>query len=269
MKPFERNVSNKFGAPMGRRSDEIPAGARVQLAKVPMVDGDYDAGGAYWGGGTVPLWCAWTDEGLAAYERASSRTAAREKFAGLVFEAEDLRAAVVRGVAEMMWAVGWADHAEQHGCASLGGCEITSVMPEIPAGVKDSAEDIVFGIELANEKTIAEILRMAAVADCGEGQAESTLTHWAEDFAERFGNDLEHMTEGSGVSWFDDHARFELKVPSVENNTQFLAQDLCKEDGRPACKRCGVYGDSSDVKCGNCGKNPRRAAPKRKGNAHV
>lgn len=76
MKPFEVNVSSKYGAPMGRRS--YPGlGGKVHLQRVPFVDGDYDPGGAYWGAGSLPLWCAWNDEEGAIYLRAPSREAAK------------------------------------------------------------------------------------------------------------------------------------------------------------------------------------------------
>ena len=84
MKPFEVNVSSPYGAPMGRRSDPIEG--KVHLQRVPFVDGDYDKGGAYWGGGrdTPPLWCAWNEEG-AAYQRAKSREDAKALFPGCSF----------------------------------------------------------------------------------------------------------------------------------------------------------------------------------------
>ncbi len=75
MKPFESNVSSKYGAPMGRRSDSLSG--KVRLQRVPFVDGDYDPGGAYWG--YVPgngLWCAWNAEGE-RYLRAPTREAAK------------------------------------------------------------------------------------------------------------------------------------------------------------------------------------------------
>lgn len=81
-KPFEESVSCKFGSPMGRGPYTQPTG-RVHLQRVPMVDGDYDKGGAYWGGGT-PLYCAWNDEG-AAYVRAHSRAEAKRMFPGCTF----------------------------------------------------------------------------------------------------------------------------------------------------------------------------------------
>ena len=95
MKPFERNVSSKYGAPHGRRSDPLnEVVGKVHLQRVPFVDGDYDPGGAYWGGGpgTLPLFCAWGDNGLIEVEhyiRAHDRHEAKDsllaRFPGLKF----------------------------------------------------------------------------------------------------------------------------------------------------------------------------------------
>lgn len=47
------NLSTKFGAPMGRSNvGEKPSDKKVFDCKVPMVDGAYDKGGAYWGMGS-------------------------------------------------------------------------------------------------------------------------------------------------------------------------------------------------------------------------
>lgn len=46
------NVNCKYGAPMGRRSDDpiyLPKNTRVFDRKVPLDSGAYDKGGAYWG----------------------------------------------------------------------------------------------------------------------------------------------------------------------------------------------------------------------------
>lgn len=57
MKQFE-DVSAKHGAPMGR-PNVVQAGDIVHVFEVEMVDGDYDDGGAYWGGPpSDPLFCA-------------------------------------------------------------------------------------------------------------------------------------------------------------------------------------------------------------------
>lgn len=75
--PFYENVSSKYGAPMGRRSDllqNFDYANRLHMRRVPMVDGDYDPGGAYWGGGrgVDTLWCVWDDEGNVHYSRGSA-----------------------------------------------------------------------------------------------------------------------------------------------------------------------------------------------------
>lgn len=76
-KPFEVNVSSKFGAPLGRHSDPNIEG-KVHLQKVKFYDGDYDKGGAYWGSGGGSLYCAFNEES-AYYVRAHSRASAKEK----------------------------------------------------------------------------------------------------------------------------------------------------------------------------------------------
>lgn len=57
MKPALPHLNCRYGAPMGR-PDTIPAWVMNPKAEAPvlhlrqfrMVDGDYDTGGAYWGG---------------------------------------------------------------------------------------------------------------------------------------------------------------------------------------------------------------------------
>jgi hypothetical protein len=91
MKPFEINVSSPRGAPMGRHSVDLAVlqerawGRKVRLQRVPFVDGDYDPGGAYWGGyPSPPLYCAW-DGDDALYLRARSREDAKAQLPGLRF----------------------------------------------------------------------------------------------------------------------------------------------------------------------------------------
>ena len=50
----------------------------MYLQRVRFIDGDYDLGGAYWGGGGDPLFCAWA-EGVDArvFVRAKDRTLAK------------------------------------------------------------------------------------------------------------------------------------------------------------------------------------------------
>lgn len=68
------NVSNYYGAPMGRHSapDLDTTRGTVQLFKVKLDSGGYDDGGAYWGHGG-PLYCARDRHGDIQTVRAGSR----------------------------------------------------------------------------------------------------------------------------------------------------------------------------------------------------
>ncbi len=68
------------GSDMGRR-DIMPADLRqpikLQMERLRWVDGDYDQGGAYWGGGNGDdIYCAFTEE-VRIYVRAVSREHAK------------------------------------------------------------------------------------------------------------------------------------------------------------------------------------------------
>ena len=68
MKLILENACSKYGASMGRRNrlpGDVTARIRLHLARLPLVDGDYDRGGAYWGGGPTPsggMWAAWGED---------------------------------------------------------------------------------------------------------------------------------------------------------------------------------------------------------------
>lgn len=80
--PFYVNAGSEYGAPMGRGSDspeDFPRGVPLHIQMIPFMDGDYDPGGAYWGGGE-PIYCVWDDEGHECYRRAWSRADAEAHF---------------------------------------------------------------------------------------------------------------------------------------------------------------------------------------------
>lgn len=82
MKHKLSNVSCRYGSPMGRRNT-VPEGTepvKVHLEKMALVDGDYDQGGAYWGGGGDPMWVAWAND-FEVFVRASNRHAAKRSVA--------------------------------------------------------------------------------------------------------------------------------------------------------------------------------------------
>lgn len=74
--PYTLEVASPRGAPYGRPSvvTDTNAPHTLRLRRVPLVDGDYDPGGAYWGG-PGPIWCAWNDTEMTTC-RAATRAAA-------------------------------------------------------------------------------------------------------------------------------------------------------------------------------------------------
>ena len=78
------NVSSVRGAPMGRLAwgliEHRERPMMMYLQRVRLVDGGYDLGGAYWGGGGEPLFCAWAEDIEArVFVRAKDRRAAKLK----------------------------------------------------------------------------------------------------------------------------------------------------------------------------------------------
>ena len=62
----------------------------MHLQRVRFIDGDYDLGGAYWGGGGEPLFCAWAEDIEArvfvrAKDRALAKRAVKEYFPNAKF----------------------------------------------------------------------------------------------------------------------------------------------------------------------------------------
>ena len=76
------NASSVRGAPMGRAdwglAEHRERHMVMNLQRVKLIDGDYDLGGAYWGGGGDPLFCAWAEDDEArVFVRAKDRGAAK------------------------------------------------------------------------------------------------------------------------------------------------------------------------------------------------
>ena len=217
-KPFERDVASRAGAPMGRQSDPVEDfSGPVHLERVPMVDGDYDAGGAYWGGGK-PVYCVWDDEGHASYFRArDSNEARRELPAGWVIapvtksakkrgkatSAEEVE--ILSGLARGPWAEYWAREQEEAG-ESLSGVDVYDAAPPTPESAEKWARALWVRISSANGGASLEQLYQAAV---GAGFARDR---------ESFGSSLGLQATGVGVSWDDDisGAEIEIEVPSSE-----------------------------------------------------
>lgn len=131
------------------------------------------------------------------------------------------------GMAQIVWGLSWADHVEEHGCANLSGIEITSVMPEIPEEVYLFCERVLGMYQALNGREEQSLLWMALEAD---GINPETLPkNKYNEYEERFGECLAFMALGHGVSWFDDHKEFDLKIPDVEaSEFMILAEEQCE-----------------------------------------
>ena len=74
-------VTEREARPWGARSD-LPGehhGNASHVRRVPL-DGDYDPGGTYWGGGGQPLFLVWDDEDRVCYLRAADLDGAKAQF---------------------------------------------------------------------------------------------------------------------------------------------------------------------------------------------
>lgn len=86
-------VGSQYGSPMGRASTSDNPAATVILFRVKFVDGDYDVGGVYWGGGDPPLYAAIGEDFRYFLRSESLETARREllgEFPSLTIEAGEL-----------------------------------------------------------------------------------------------------------------------------------------------------------------------------------
>lgn len=137
---------------------------------------------------------------------------------------------ILIGVAQILWGLSWADHADEHGCVNLSGKKIEHEMPEIPDEAWLMSARLVGMIEQANERSVYCLYADAVRADTGQDEH----VDFDSDDAERFGNCLAYQALGHGVSWFDDHAEFPLETPSFEaTDLRVLADEQCDLPGDP------------------------------------
>jgi len=107
-----------------------------------------------------------------------------------------------------------ADAFESHDFkgASFSGQELTEIAPPTPQYALYEAAGLLARLEVANGAGLAAILAKAGEAD----DLRNTIGQFMQADASAFGSDIALQAVGHGVSWFDDHAKFELKVPSIE-----------------------------------------------------
>lgn len=166
----------------------------------------------------------------------------------------------IESAARVMWADAWARHeeqeieemegAEQGSCNLFGGRNVADLAPPTPQYALLEAARLLGKIEQANGVRLAVIIEAArkacSAAECSDNQgrlcsAAIPFEEHQEDFVREFASDIALEALGHGVSWFDDHERFEL--PDTSSNSGY-------------CKECGesvLYINHSPVsECRNC-----------------
>jgi hypothetical protein len=163
-----------------------------------------------------------------------------------------LRAEIVDGIAETLWADGWFNHVEEHGCGHA------SDLPPIPKDARDFATKWAKDVEQDNGKSLDALYDEAMAANEREDKGGPSDVH-SSPIA--FGNLLAHMMMGAGVSWFDYNADFDLEVPRHEGGSEvadlmYLAGSRCKAAWEnPPCTECGAFSRPGSRKCSNCGES--------------
>lgn len=118
---------------------------------------------------------------------------------------------IVEGMARMLWLVAFSAYMDEtkdkRFRRARGGENWNDLAPETPAAAMQAAQQLGNLYTLANGVSLAGIMDRAAAAE--------RIDH--DPFApEDFGAALAHMALGDGVSWFDDHPRFELARADFE-----------------------------------------------------
>jgi hypothetical protein len=100
--------------------------------------------------------------------------------------------------------------------ASFSGQELTDIAPPTPQYALYEAAGLLARLEQVNSAPLATLLRLAGEADAIADGKAVTMDSRHEADAREFGSDIALQALGHGVSWFDDHAQFELTVPHIE-----------------------------------------------------
>jgi hypothetical protein len=118
---------------------------------------------------------------------------------------------IINGMARALFVIEWSNREEEEG-RTYSGQALEDVAPETPREAFDAAHNLCGRFENANDTNIHALLWKAAAAD--------GLPHEypGDKYADGFGWDLALEALGHGVSWFDDHGRFDLHLPSFEFN---------------------------------------------------
>ncbi len=132
---------------------------------------------------------------------------------------------IITSMARTLFCMAWADWVEQIAQQSFPpGTKIEDAAPPTPPEVLHLAYYLAGRLIQANpnKHSLMMLFRHAIIHD-GKSWAGVDET---DPLCAEFGSDLAMMITGQGVSWFDDHAEFALKVPD-EEWTHLHLSELC------------------------------------------
>lgn len=126
---------------------------------------------------------------------------------------------VVEAMARALFVSAYADHCDEEGSdpnlpRAMCGSDWMDVAPPTPQYALDAANQLLGRIEQLNGTNIWALLARAVKADGHVYQQN-------EEYVRLFGHYLAMQSLGHGVGWFDDHEKFELKLPHIE----FMLED--------------------------------------------
>lgn len=120
---------------------------------------------------------------------------------------------IIENFSRMLFCSAWADFEENEFQTNFCRVEIWDAAPETPEFAKAAGLQYCTAIQKANslggsvEDAMEKLYQMAVEANEKKNR-KSEEPH-------RFGSDLALMSLGHGVSWFDDNARFPLRIPYI------------------------------------------------------
>jgi hypothetical protein len=114
----------------------------------------------------------------------------------------------VEGAARAIWVQAWADQMEEAG-RKLPSGDLMKAAPATPLSAYVKAGELIGKLECLNRVHWAVLAARAAQAE-GEDYDPNDIDN------EEFGHYLAMEALGHGVSWFDDHAEFEVEIPRIE-----------------------------------------------------
>lgn len=126
------------------------------------------------------------------------------------YDTTTLRKEIVSAMTRFLYTLEWSNENEERRSEGKkhvripGGSNIEDYVPvRTPTRFKKEASELVAKFEEMNGVSVEGLFLLAMAADPGVGLSE----------AEKFGQDLIYMSNGYGISWFDDHDEFDLKIP--------------------------------------------------------